>query len=94
MAKSSHCPFNAERQAGSCEYQFLKSFGMARQGNESRSTDCKADALTTTLPFLPLHHHCSIKRCRTRKPQCTNIDEQKNDHPEQQALALLASKFR
>ena len=60
---------------GSCEYQFLKSFVVARQGNERRSTDCKADALTTTPSLLPLHHHCSIKRCTTRKPQCTNIDK-------------------
>ena len=31
---------------GSCEYQLLKSFDMIRQGNEPRSTYCKADALT------------------------------------------------
>ena len=78
---------------GSCEYQFLKSFGMARQGTEPRSSDCKADALTTTPSLLPLHHYCLIKRCKTRKPQCANIDKQKNDRPEQQALALLGSKF-
>ena len=77
----------------SCEYQFLKSFGMARQGNEPRSTDCKEDALTTTQSLLPLHHHCSIKGCKTRKPQCTNIDKQKNDRPEQRTLALLGLKF-
>ena len=62
---------------GSCKYQFLKSFGTARQGNESRSTDCKADALNTTSSLLSLHQHCSIKRCKTRKPQCTNIIKQK-----------------
>ena len=48
---------------GSCEYQFSKSFGMARQGNEPRSSDCKADDLTTTPSLLPLHHfsyHCTI----------------------------------
>ena len=77
----------------SCEYQFLKSVGMARPGNEPRSTDCKEDALTTTPPLLPLHHHGSIKRCKTGKPQCTNNDKQKNDRPEQQALVLLRSKF-
>ena len=37
---------------GSCEYQFLKSFGMVRQGNEPRSTDCKEDARTTTPSLL------------------------------------------
>ena len=37
---------------GSCEYQFLKSFGMNRQGNEPTSTDRKAYALTTTSSLL------------------------------------------
>ena len=78
---------------GSCEYQFLKSFGMARQGNEPRSTDCKEGTLTTTPSLLPLHHHGSINRCKTGKPQCTNNDKQKNDRPEQQALVLFRSKF-
>ena len=32
----------------SCEDQFLKFFAMTRQGNEPTSTDCKADAFTTT----------------------------------------------
>ena len=59
----------------SFEYQFLKSIGMARQGNEPRSSDCKADALTTTRSLLSLHHHCSIKRYKTRKQQCTNINK-------------------
>ena len=68
-------PLMLNVKQGSCEYQFLKSFGMTRQGNEPSSTDCKADALTTTPSLSPLHHHCSIKRCRTHKPQCTNIDK-------------------
>ena len=72
---------------GSCEYQFLKSFGIARQGNEPRPSDCKADALTTTLSLLPSYHHGSIKR---GKPARQKI---KNDRPEQRALALLGSKF-
>ena len=66
---------------------------MAQQGNKPRSTDCMEDALTTTSSLLPLHHYCSIKRSKTRKPQCTNIDEQKNDRSEQQALVLSGSKF-
>ena len=37
---------------GSCEYQFLKSYDMARQGNKPWSTDCKADALTTASLLL------------------------------------------
>ena len=57
---------------GSCEYQFLKFFGIAWQGSEPRLIDCKADALTAAPSLLPLHHHCSIKRRRTRKRQCTN----------------------
>ena len=47
--KFSHCHFYAKRQAGKL---FLNSFGMIRQGNESRPTDCKADALTTALSLL------------------------------------------
>ena len=45
-------PLMLNVKQGSCEYQFLKSFGMARQGNEPPSTDCKADALTTTPSLL------------------------------------------
>ena len=57
----------------SCEYQFLKSFGMTRQGNEPRSTDCKADTLTTTPSLLnqalqnpqaTMHKYQSIKNYR------------------------------
>ena len=36
----------------SCEYQFLKCFDMTRQGNEPKSTDCKADALTTAASLF------------------------------------------
>ena len=82
---------NVKQERG--EYQFLKSFGVAQQGNEPRSTDCKEYALTTTPLLLPLHHDSSIKRCKSRKPQSTNIDKQKNDRSEQQALVLLGSKF-
>ena len=33
---------------GSCEYHFLKSFGMTRLGMNPRSTDYNVEALTTT----------------------------------------------
>ena len=39
-------PLMLNVKQGSREYQFLKSFGVAQQGNEPRSTTCKADALT------------------------------------------------
>ena len=68
-------PLMLNVKQGSCEYQFFKSFGMARQGNEPRSSDCKADAHTTTPSLLPLQHLCSIKRCKTCKPQSTNFDK-------------------
>ena len=42
-------PLMLKVKQGSCEYQFLKSFGKAHQGNKPRSTDCKKDAVT-------LHH--------------------------------------
>ena len=45
-------PLMLNVKQGSSEYQFLKSFVMARQGNEPRSTDCKEDALTTTPSLL------------------------------------------
>ena len=86
-------PLMLNVKQGSCEYQFFKFFGMAQQGNEPRFTDCKEDALTITPSLLPLHYHCSINCCKTRKPQCTNIDKQKNNRPEQQALVLIGSKF-
>ena len=82
---------NVKQESG--EYQFFKFFVMAQQGNEPRSTDCKEDTFTTTPSLLPQHHHSSIKRCKTRKLQCTNIDKQKNDRSEQQVLVLLGSKF-
>ena len=62
-------PLMLNVKQGSCEYQFLKSFGMARQGNEPRSTDYKEDALTTTPSLL--------------NQAFTNIDKQKNDRSEQ-----------
>ena len=41
---------------GSCEYHFLKSFGLTRHGDlNPRSTDCEADALTTTPPCSRSH---------------------------------------
>ena len=68
-------PLMLNVKQASCEYQFLKSFGKARQGNEPQSTDCKQNPLTITPSLLPLHHHCPITRCRTRMPQCTNFDK-------------------
>ena len=41
-------PLMLNVKQASCEYQFLKSFVMARQGTELWSSECKADALTTT----------------------------------------------
>ena len=46
--------FTLNVKQGSCEYHFLNSFGVARQGNELRSTDCKADAFTTAPSLLLL----------------------------------------
>ena len=46
-------PLMLNVKQGCCEYQFLKSYDMAdRQGSKPRSTDCKADALTTASLLL------------------------------------------
>ena len=46
-------PLMLNVKQGSCEYQFLKSFGIAWQlGSEPRSIDCKADALTAAPSLL------------------------------------------
>ena len=83
-------PLMLNVKQGNCEYQFLKSFGMARQRNEPTST-------TTRRTLLPLHHrsyHYTITaQSSVAEPASTNIDKQKNDRPEQQALALSGSKF-
>ena len=70
-------PLTINVKQGSCEYQFLKYFDLARPGNEPRSTDCKEDALTATPSLLPRHNHSPIKRSKTCKPQCPNIDKKK-----------------
>ena len=59
---------------GSCEYQFLKSFAMAQQENEPRSTHCKEDALTTTPSLLPQH----ITAQSSVKPASRNAQISKN----------------
>ena len=50
-ACSSHCPFDAERQAGSCEYLF-EVIGLTRLGIKPKSTTAEADALGTRPPEL------------------------------------------
>ena len=50
--------FVLSAKQGSCEYHFLKSFGMNRLENESRSTECEADAQTIT----PLSR-CNFSLC-------------------------------
>ena len=56
LACSPQPPINAERQAGKLWIPF-KSFGMTRQGEMNPgSTDCEADALTTT-PSRHSHTH-------------------------------------
>ena len=42
-------PIVLSANQGSCKYYFLKSFGMTRLGEMNpKTTDCEADALTTT----------------------------------------------
>ena len=50
-ACSSDCPFDAERQAGSCEYLF-QVIGLTRLGIKPKSTTAEADALGTRPPEL------------------------------------------
>ena len=46
-ACSSHCPFNAERQAGEAVNANFKVFGLIRRGIKTQSTALEADALIT-----------------------------------------------
>ena len=75
-------PLMLNVKQGSCEYQFLKSFAMARQGNEPRSTHCKEDALTTTPSLLPQHitAQSSVKLANRNAQISIN---KKNDRPKQ-----------
>ena len=50
-ACSSHCPFDAERQAGSCEC-LIEIIGLTRLGIKPKSTTAKADTLGTRSPQL------------------------------------------
>ena len=45
-ACSSHCPFDAERQAGNCEYPFEVT-GLTRLGIKPKSATAEADAVGT-----------------------------------------------
>ena len=45
-ACSLHCPFDAERQAGSCEYRF-EVIGLTRLGIKPKSATAEAGALGT-----------------------------------------------
>ena len=67
----------------SCKYQFLKYFGMARQGNEPRSTNCKADAFTTTSSLLPLRTITAQSSVAEPASRNAQISINKNDRPEQ-----------
>ena len=50
----------------SCEYHFLKSFGITRQGElKPRSTDCEADTPTTT-PSRRKVRRRYVRLCRNR----------------------------
>ena len=66
----------------SCEYQFLKSSGMTRQGNKPRSTDCKADALY----YYTITTQSSIAELANSNE---HIPINKNDCPKQWALIFL-----
>ena len=50
-ACSSHCPFDAERQARSCEYLF-EVIGLIQLGIKPKSTTAEADALGTLIWFI------------------------------------------
>ena len=50
-ACSSHCPFDAERQAGSCE-SFFEVIGLTRLETKLKSTTVEADALGPWPPEL------------------------------------------
>ena len=50
-ACSSHCPFDAERQAGSCEYLFEVT-GLIRLEIKPKSTTAESDAFGTWPPEL------------------------------------------